>query len=67
MRQGALRMGQHYTRRVAKCDLCGATSPDAEIGDHLLREHPEVGGFECWPDGGPVVIDETVETPADLE
>lgn len=52
---------------MAKCDLCGATPPDNELGDHLVREHPEVGDFERWPDSGLVMIDETVETPADLD
>lgn len=60
-------MAEHYACPMAKCDLCGATPPDNELGDHLVREHPEVGDFERWPDSGLVMIDETVETPADLD
>ena len=57
-----------YYRLCFRCELCG--EPDIPIGHvlaHLRQSHPdqEWPEIETWPDGAPVVIDDTL-TPADF-
>jgi hypothetical protein len=48
------------------CNLCGETVDVTVLLAHLRCEHPEVPGeIECWPDGEPVIVDESL-TPADF-
>jgi hypothetical protein len=49
------------------CHLCQETPPDAELLDHLRVMHPDAyaDGPQRWPDGGLVIVDETVE-PGDF-
>lgn len=54
---------------MARCALCNATYPDAEMLDHLESEHPALAAdasLERWPDGHPVIFDHTLE-PDDFE
>ena len=45
------------------CELCGAVMFGAEAGvDHIEREHPDVGKFDRWADGG-LVFDTTAALP----
>lgn len=54
---------------MGTCNLCGDTPDDTDILDHLRLMHPaEYGdGPARWPDGGLVIIDQTIDTPADID
>jgi hypothetical protein len=53
----------------AICDLCGERLGLGEVIRHLKEQHPVEfefanegkDGFDTWPDGEPVIIDETLE------
>lgn len=53
---------------MASCHLCNEHPNDAGMLDHIRVHHPEEygDGPESWPDGGLVIVDSTVETPADI-
>jgi hypothetical protein len=52
---------------MGACHLCPEMPPDTELLDHLRVMHPDAYGDGPlrWPDGGVVVVDETVE-PSDF-
>ncbi len=50
---------------IATCGFCGEAVPLADIMAHLRAEHGQDCEVQTWPDGSPVVIDETLE-PGDF-
>jgi hypothetical protein len=50
----------------AQCLVCGEWMPLDEIMVHVRVEHDLDVEFAEWPDGSPVVIDETLQ-PEDFE
>lgn len=49
---------------MGTCSLCGGRYPDTGLVDHLESQHPALvadATLERWPDGTPVVIDNTLE------
>lgn len=44
----------------AICRLCDAELPNEELLAHLAEKHGLVG-IRSWPDGEPMVLDETIE------
>ncbi len=50
----------------ATCALCGERIEAGEILVHLAIEHDLEEGVQEWPDGSPVVIDQTL-TPEDFD
>lgn len=53
---------------MGRCVVCDETMPDDQLGHHIRVLHPDQygDGFELWPDGRPVVVDETLE-PGDFD
>lgn len=54
---------------MATCSLCGARYPDQDMLSHIEAAHPALAAdatLERWPDGTPVIIDNTLK-PEDFE
>lgn len=51
---------------------CRACAPPRSVADHMLMEHLRMlhpviyRQIERWPDGTPVVVDRTADSPADI-
>ena len=57
---------------MGACFVChpeGVSVPDDQLGEHMAEHHPEVWKEmqeAVWPDGAPIIVDETLE-PSDFE
>jgi len=52
---------------IVRCDLCATFQPADTLLDHIRLMHPDdYEELAVWPDGSPVIIDNTLE-PEDFE
>lgn len=53
------------TRLAGTCAVCGELIAAAELLEHLREEHDIDEEITTWPDGSPVIVDQTLE-PGDF-
>lgn len=51
-----------HSHLSARCALCDEAMPPESLLEHLAQRHDfDVAGVRAWPDGEPMVVDETLE------